>query len=103
MISVASNEIPEAMAALCRHGLRGEYEAARALHRRYLPLMEVNFVESNPIPVKAALSLMGLLEPVWRLPLVGPKAENLERIRGVLESQGLLERSTVAAVASVAH
>jgi 4-hydroxy-tetrahydrodipicolinate synthase len=103
VISVASNEIPEAMAELCRHGLGGELQRARAVHRRYLALMEVNFIESNPIPVKAALGLMGLLEPVWRLPLLGPKAENLKRIRGVMESLGLLEGSSVAAVASVAH
>ena len=72
------------------------------MHRRYLPLMEVNFVESNPIPVKAALALMGLLEPVWRLPLVAPKAENLGRIQNVLESLQLAERTAVATVASVA-
>ena len=64
--------------------------------------MEMNFIESNPIPVKAALSLMGLVEPVWRLPMVPPKAENLERIRAVLESLQLYERASVA-VASVAH
>jgi 4-hydroxy-tetrahydrodipicolinate synthase len=54
--------------------------------------MEVNFVESNPIPVKAAMAEMGLLEPVWRLPLVAPKAENQERIHSVLASLGLIER-----------
>ena len=103
VISVASNEIPAEMAQLCRHGLRGEFEQARAIHRRFLPLMEINFVESNPIPVKAAMALMGLLDPVWRLPLVAPKAENLFRIQGVLESLELTERASVAAVASVAH
>jgi len=97
VISVASNEIPAEMAQLCRHGLRGEIEQARRIHRRYLPLMEINFVESNPIPVKAALALMGLLEPVWRLPLVAPKAENLERIHSLLESLELIERTAVAA------
>jgi 4-hydroxy-tetrahydrodipicolinate synthase len=102
VISVASNEIPREMTELCRHGLRAEFEPARAIHRKYLPLMEMNFIESNPIPVKAALALMGLLEPVWRLPLVPPKAENLERIRTVLESLELIESSYVAAVASVA-
>jgi 4-hydroxy-tetrahydrodipicolinate synthase len=102
VISVASNEIPAEMAQLCRHGLRGEFDAGRAIHRKYLPLMEINFVESNPIPVKAALALMGLLEPVWRLPMVAPKAENLERIRAVVDSLQLVERSSVA-VASVAH
>ena len=102
VISVASNEIPAEMAQLCRHGLRGEFDEARAIHRKYLPLMEINFIESNPIPVKAALALMGLLEPVWRLPMVAPKAENLERIRAVVDSLQLVERSSVA-VASVAH
>lgn len=102
VISVASNEIPAEMAQLCRHGLQGEFEQARAIHRKFLPLMEINFIESNPLPVKAALALMGLLEPVWRLPMVPPKVENLERIQGVLESLQLVERASVA-VTSVAH
>jgi 4-hydroxy-tetrahydrodipicolinate synthase len=101
IISTASNEIPNEMAQLCRRGLSGEFEQARKIHRRILPLMEINFVESNPIPVKAALALMGLLEPVWRLPLVAPKVENRERIQAVLESLQLTERTAVAA-ASVA-
>jgi 4-hydroxy-tetrahydrodipicolinate synthase len=96
VISVASNEIPAEMAQLCRHGSRGEFGEARAIHRKYLPLMEINFIESNPIPVKAALALMGLLEPVWRLPMVAPKAENLERIQSVLRSLQLVERNSVA-------
>jgi 4-hydroxy-tetrahydrodipicolinate synthase len=103
VISVASNEIPAEMTQLCRHGLRAEFEEARRIHRRYLPLLEINFIESNPIPVKAALGLMGLLDPVWRLPLVAPKAENLERIRNVLESSQLTERTSVAAAVSVAN
>jgi 4-hydroxy-tetrahydrodipicolinate synthase len=100
MISVAANEIPREMAQLCDYGLEGNFAAARAIHRKYLPLMEINFVESNPIPVKAAMSLMGLLEPVWRLPLVAPKAESLHKIRAVLESLEILERVTVAAVSA---
>jgi 4-hydroxy-tetrahydrodipicolinate synthase len=90
LISVASNEIPAEMTALVRLCLAGDFAAARQLQRRYLPLMEVNFVETNPIPVKAALALMGLLEPVWRLPLVPPKPENLARIEKVLEEVGLV-------------
>ena len=74
-----------------------------AIHRRYQPLMEVNFVESNPIPVKAALAEMGLLEPVWRLPLVPPKAENRARIRAVLESLGLVQRATAAPARERSH
>ena len=102
VISVASNEIPAEMAELCHRGLQAEFDKARVIHRKYLPLMEINFVESNPIPVKAALALMGLLEPVWRLPMVAPKAENLMRIQAVLESLQLVERAPVA-VATIAH
>jgi len=90
VISVVSNEIPAEMARLTRLALDGDFEAARRMHRRVHALMEVNFVESNPIPVKAAMAQMGLLEAVWRLPLVAPKAESEARIRGVLETLGLI-------------
>jgi 4-hydroxy-tetrahydrodipicolinate synthase len=96
VISVAANEIPSEMRRLTRLAVDNEISAARQLHRRYLPLMEINFVESNPIPVKSAMAEMGLLEPFWRLPLVPPKQENLARIRGVLESLGLVERAHAA-------
>jgi 4-hydroxy-tetrahydrodipicolinate synthase len=92
VISVASNEIPAQMTELVCLALKNDLPAARKLHRRYLPLMDINFVESNPIPVKAALAEMKLLAPIWRLPLVPPKAENLVRILAVLESLGLAER-----------
>jgi 4-hydroxy-tetrahydrodipicolinate synthase len=97
VISVVSNEIPAEMSELTRLALRGDFAGARAMHRRYHALMEINFVESNPIPVKAAMAEMGLLEAVWRLPLVTPRAENQARIRGVLESLGFVERATVTA------
>jgi 4-hydroxy-tetrahydrodipicolinate synthase len=96
VISVVSNQIPAEMTQLARHCLAGDFAGARALQRKYLPLMEINFIESNPIPVKAALGLMGLLETVYRLPMVPPKAENLARIEKVLESVGLLGRVPVA-------
>jgi 4-hydroxy-tetrahydrodipicolinate synthase len=92
VISVVSNEIPVEMTEMVRLALRGNIWGAREIHRRFHPLMEVNFVESNPGPVKTALAEMGLLEPVWRLPLVAPKRENRERIVGVLNSLGLVER-----------
>jgi 4-hydroxy-tetrahydrodipicolinate synthase len=95
VISVVSNEIPAEMAQLTRLAVQGDFERAREIHRRFHPLMEVNFVESNPIPVKAAMTEMGLLEPVWRLPLVAPKAENQARIRGVLEQLELVARVAV--------
>jgi 4-hydroxy-tetrahydrodipicolinate synthase len=102
VISVVSNEIPAEMSQLTRLALNGDFPGARAIHRRYHPLMEINFLESNPIPVKAAMSEMGLLEPVWRLPLVAPKAENQARIRAVLEALGLVSRpATVPTVERV--
>jgi 4-hydroxy-tetrahydrodipicolinate synthase len=92
VISVVSNEIPAEMSEMVRLALRGNIWGAREIHRRFHPLMEVNFVESNPGPVKTAMAEMGLLEPVWRLPLVAPKRENRERILGVLSTLGLVER-----------
>jgi 4-hydroxy-tetrahydrodipicolinate synthase len=97
VISVVSNEIPAEMTQLTRLALQGDFSGAREIHRRYHALMEVNFVESNPIPVKTAMAEMGLLEPVWRLPLVPPKAESQARIHGVLATVGLAERVHAAA------
>jgi 4-hydroxy-tetrahydrodipicolinate synthase len=96
LISVVSNEIPAEMTRLVQLCLAGEFATARALQRRFMPLMEVNFIETNPTPVKAGMAEMGLLEPVWRLPLVPPRPENLAKIRAVLESLALLERAHVA-------
>jgi 4-hydroxy-tetrahydrodipicolinate synthase len=96
VISVASNEIPAEMARLAALCLEGRFTEAREIHRRYLPLMEVNFIESNPGPVKAALALMGLIEPVYRLPLVGPQPASLARIEKVLESLSLLPAGSFA-------
>jgi 4-hydroxy-tetrahydrodipicolinate synthase len=90
VISVASNEIPAEMTELTTHCLKGDFAAARRVQRKFLPLMDINFVESNPIPVKAALGLMGLLDPVYRLPMCPPKPENLAKIEKVLQSLGML-------------
>ena len=90
IISVVSNQIPAQMTALAHACLRGDFAEARAIQARYLPLMNANFVESNPIPVKAAMGLMGLLAPVYRLPMVPPSPANLARIEKALESAGLL-------------
>ena len=94
LISVASNEIPAEMTQLVHLCVDGNFTAARHLHHKYLALMDVNFVESNPIPVKAAMGLMGLLEPTWRLPLVPPKPESQARIAKVLQSLGLLSKES---------
>jgi len=96
VISVASNEIPAEMKRLTQLALAGDFDGARQIHRRYHALMEINFVESNPIPVKAAMAEMGLLEPSWRLPLVPPRPENRAKIHAVLESLKLLERAHAA-------
>jgi len=96
IISVVSNQIPGPMSQLARACLAGDFAAARQIQARYLPLMNVNFIESNPIPVKAGMALMGLLDPVWRLPLCPPAAANLARIEKVLESVGLLGSVPVA-------
>lgn len=91
LISVVSNEIPAEMTRMVQLALANDFAAAREIHRRYFRLMEANFVETNPGPVKAAMALMGLLEPVFRLPLVSPKPENLTKIRGALEAVGLVQ------------
>ena len=96
IISVVSNEIPGEMTALAQACLRGDFETARRIQARYLPLMNVNFVESNPIPVKAAMAMMGLLEPVYRLPMVPPSAASHAKIEKVLEGLGLLKGVPVA-------
>src|SRR6266478_2794212 len=97
VISVVSNEIPKQMTGLAQHALQNNFEAARDVQRKYLPLMEINFVEANPIPVKAAMALMGLLEPVWRLPMCPPSPASKDKIEKVLETLGLLADRSVHA------
>jgi 4-hydroxy-tetrahydrodipicolinate synthase len=84
------------MAQLAQACLRDDFETARKIQARYLPLMNVNFVESNPIPVKAAMALMGLLQPIYRLPMVPPSPASMARIEKVLETVGLLRGVQVA-------
>ncbi|MXZ70569.1 MAG: 4-hydroxy-tetrahydrodipicolinate synthase [Acidobacteria bacterium] len=92
VISVVSNETPDEMAALVDRAAAGDYAEARAIHNRLLPLMQVNFVESNPIPVKAALAEMGLIDTAtYRSPMAPPRPESHERIIGVLKGLGLVQ------------
>jgi len=91
VVSVASNEVPDAMARLTDLALRGDWAAARTLHYRLLPLMEANFIESNPGPVKAALAALGLVEEHFRLPLVPVQEQTRARVRAVLAELGLLQ------------
>lgn len=91
IISVAGNEIPSEMVRMVEAAERNDFAAARAVHARILPMMSVNFVESNPIPVKAAMAAMGLLDEVYRLPMVPPSAASKEKIASVLKGLGLLK------------
>jgi 4-hydroxy-tetrahydrodipicolinate synthase len=84
IISVVSNEVPDLMARLTDLALAGDWNGARALHYRLLPLMDGNFLESNPGPVKAAMALMGLLEERFRLPLVPVQEKTRARLREIL-------------------
>ena len=91
VISVASNEAPRQMSQMVEAAERGDFAAARRIHAALLPLMLINFVESNPIPVKAAMAAMGLLEEAYRLPMVPPRAESRAKIVNVLRESGLLK------------
>ena len=90
VISVVSNQIPAEFGQLTRAALNGDFARARGLQRKFQALMEINFVETSPGPVKFAMARMGLLEPVWRLPMVPPQLVSQQKIETVLESLGLL-------------
>jgi 4-hydroxy-tetrahydrodipicolinate synthase len=90
VISVVANEIPAEFSKLTKLALAGDFGGARAIQRQWFSLMDVNFCEVNPGPVKAAMAMMGLLEPVFRLPMVPPSEANRTKIEAVLETSGLL-------------
>jgi 4-hydroxy-tetrahydrodipicolinate synthase len=92
IISVASNEIPAEMSALTRAALSNDWTTARTLHRKYLPLMQANFIESNPLPVKAVLAMMGKLEEVYRLPLVPMRRDMRSRLQKIATEVGLIAK-----------
>jgi len=91
IVSVASNEIPELMSRMTNLALEDKWNEARELHYRILPLMEINFIESSPGPVKAAMAMMGLLEENFRLPLVPITEKSRARVHEVIAELGLLE------------
>ena len=92
VISVASNEIPHEMAAMTRAALDNDWAAARALHRKYLPLMLANFIESSPLPVKAVLAMMGKIEEVYRLPLLPMRRDTRSKLQKIATDAGLITR-----------
>ena len=96
IVSVASNEIPDLMSRLTELALAGDWTEARALHYRILPLMEINFIESSPGPVKAAMAMMGLLDENFRLPLVPIQEKSRVRIREVIAELGLIKKTAGA-------
>jgi len=97
VIATVGNQIPKEMTMLTQRALANDFAGAREIQRKFLPLMELNGIETNPIPVKASMALMGLLEPVWRLPMCPPSAANLTRIEKVLETLGLMAGRSVHA------
>jgi 4-hydroxy-tetrahydrodipicolinate synthase len=92
IVAVVSNEVPDLMVRMTEAALQGNWTAARELHYRLLPLMEANFLESNPGPVKAAMALMGLVGEELRLPLVPVQEKTRARLREVLQELGALKR-----------
>ena len=96
IISVASNEIPHEMAELTRAALNNDWTAARALQKKYLPLMQANFIESNPLPVKAALAMMGKIDEVYRLPLLPMRRDTRSKLQRVVTEVGLVAKPAAA-------
>jgi len=78
------------MSDLTNAALSGDWDKARKIQRKYLPLMQANFIESNPMPVKAVLAMMGKIEEVYRLPMVPVKAETRARLEKIASDVGLL-------------
>jgi 4-hydroxy-tetrahydrodipicolinate synthase len=91
IVSVVSNEVPKEFSAMIRLCLKGDFEKAVKIHNRLLPLMNVNFIESNPIPVKAAVAMMGLVEEVYRLPMVPLSDKYRPKLKSVLKELGLIQ------------
>jgi 4-hydroxy-tetrahydrodipicolinate synthase len=89
IISVASNVVPAEMVQMVESAERGDFATARQWHQKLLPLMQVNFIESNPMPVKWAMSAMGLCEEAFRLPMVSPKPASQDAILAVMRAFGL--------------
>jgi 4-hydroxy-tetrahydrodipicolinate synthase len=96
VISVVSNQIPREMTEMTRAALNNDWAAARRIHRKYLPLMQANFLESNPLPVKAVLAMMGKIQEVYRLPLLPMKRDSRSRLQRIATEAGLVTRPAVS-------
>jgi 4-hydroxy-tetrahydrodipicolinate synthase len=96
IVSVASNEIPKELSDMTAAALKGDWEKARNIHRKYLALMQGNFIESNPMPVKAVLAMMGRIEEIYRLPMLPMKPDTRARIQKIAADVGLVKTSLAA-------
>ena len=96
IISVASNEIPHEMASMTRAALANDWDTARALQKKYLGLMQVNFIESNPLPVKAALAMVGKIQEVYRLPLLPMRRDTRSKLQKILTESGTITKAASA-------
>jgi len=92
VVSVAANVVPNKMSKMVKLFLGGDIRAARKLHHELLPLFTGLFLETNPIPVKAALGIMQMIHPEWRMPLCAPKQSTIDRLREILKNQKLIKR-----------
>ena len=98
VVSVASNEIPHEMSSLTHAALANDWNTARSLNRKYLPLMQANFIESSPLPVKAALAMMGKIEEVYRLPLLPMRRDTRSKLQRVVTEVGLISKPATPAL-----
>ena len=96
VVSVAANEIPHEMASLTSAALNNDWTAARSIHRKYLPLMQANFIESSPLPVKAVLAMMGRIEENYRLPLLPMRRDTRSKLQRVAMDAGLVAKAAAA-------
>ena len=101
IVSVASNEIPREMAEMTRAALNNDWATARRIHRKYLALMQANFIESNPLPVKAVLTMMGKIEEVYRLPLLPMRRDTRSRLQKIAMDAGVIAKPAAPAADAV--
>jgi 4-hydroxy-tetrahydrodipicolinate synthase len=98
VVSVASNEIPHEMATMTRAALSNDWTTARTIHRKYLPLMQANFIESSPLPVKAVLAMMGKIEESYRLPLLPMRRDTRSKLQKIVMEVGLIAKPAAPAL-----
>jgi len=90
VVSVAANIVPKEVADMVKYALNGQMKKAREIHYKLYPIFKVLFIETNPIPVKTSLSLMGMIKQEWRLPLTPPSDENFQKIKETLKKYGVI-------------